>query len=210
MREGARAFLASLLVVIPLAAAIFVPGYLDPTLTWRGRAAPELTKWVHVVAWALLAWAFVWSVVQYVYCSGRVSVLQVRTDRDGVVWAGTWLDHHAALWRRLRCVGDFTLDVRTNPGSRSGGAFDHTYLVLASRGRTRKIHLLTPVDTEAARDLERWVRDRARAHEGGVVDRWKVWHSQSGPSRARASCGPSCWRGARSVTRPTWRGATNP
>lgn len=166
MRDGARAFLRFCLLLIPLGALLLLPGFLDPTLTWRGRAAYDLTKWAHVVAWVLLAWAFAWLVVQNLYGSGRVPVVHVRTERDGVMWAGTWFDHHLALWRRLRCAGDFSLDVRTNPGLQSGGAFDHTYLVLRSRGRTRKIHLLTPVDPDAARDFERRVCDEARRHDG--------------------------------------------
>lgn len=166
MRDGARAFLKFCLLLIPFGALILLPGFLDPTLTWRGRAAPELTKWAHVVGWALLAWAFAWLAVQNLYGSGRVPVVHVLVDRDGVVWVGTWSDHHLMLWRRLRCASDFDLEVGTTPASQSGGAFDHTYLVLSSRGHTRKIHLLTPVDEDVAADFEWCVRNAVRPHEG--------------------------------------------
>lgn len=166
MRDGARAFLRFCLLLIPFGALILLPGFLDPTLTWRGRAAPELTKWAHVVGWALLAWAVAWLVVQNLYGSGRVPVAYVRTDRDGVVRVGTWFDHYLTLWRRLRCAGDLHMEVRTTPGSQSGGAFDHTYLVLTSRGRARRIHLRTPVDQGVARDFEWCVRNSVRSDEG--------------------------------------------
>lgn len=65
-----------------------VPGYFNPTLTWRGYVAYDLTKYGRLVFVPLCLWAGAWLVHKMLVALGGVALLH-GTRRRGAVWLGT-------------------------------------------------------------------------------------------------------------------------
>lgn len=155
----ARAVLVATCFVVPLFVVALIPGYLDPTLTWRGYVNYTLTKYGRFVSVGGLAWIEVWALYQLMLSSGRMGLVYGGDSGSRGSWVGTWFALRLAPWRRMRCVPGLKVSVRVTPRV-PPGAFDRTRVTLESGSRRRKVQVISTPDGASIQELSAWLKER--------------------------------------------------
>jgi hypothetical protein len=154
-----RAILVATCFVAPLFVVAFIPGYLDPTLTWRGYVSYTLTKYGRFVFVGCFAWIEVWALYQLMLSSGRMGLVYGGDSGSRGSWVGTWFALRLAPWRRMWCVPGLRVSVRVTPRV-PPGAFDRTRVTLESGGRRRKVQVVSRLDSASLQELSAWLKER--------------------------------------------------
>jgi hypothetical protein len=155
----ARAVLVAVCLVVPLFVVAFIPGYLDPTLTWRGYANYTLAKYGRFFFIGCFAWIEVWALYQLMLCSGRMGLVYGGESGSRGPWLGTWFALRLAPWRRVKCVPGLKVSVRVTPRV-PPGAFDRTRVTLEAEGRRRKVQVISTPDGASIQELSAWLKER--------------------------------------------------
>lgn len=136
-----------------------LPGYFEPTLTWRGYANYELTKYGRLPFMAMFLGMAIWAAYQLLQCVGRIGVLYGGDGRDGP-WVGSWVSARLTPWRRMKLRPSVRISVRHWPRVSSGRPFDRTYIHIAGSGRRATVQVLSTLDKDGLSTLAAWLDAR--------------------------------------------------
>ena len=149
------------MLLIPVIALMLIPGWNDPTLTWRGYANYAFTKYARVPVWVFLAWLQMWFVMQWFLSTGRLGLLY-GFSRRGRTYLASWWGRIGIAWRRVECLGSVKIVFRPAlpAGNETSRVVQHHWVVVTSAGRTRKFRALAPVQLGSGARAGEWLKSQ--------------------------------------------------
>lgn len=154
-----QAMIVALAAACLLFVACSLPGYFEPTLTWRGYANYELTKYGRIPFMAMFTGMAVWFVYQLLQCLGRIGVLYGGDGRDGP-WVGSWVSARLAPWRRKTLRPSARISVRHLARVSPGRPLGRTYIYVSGSGRRATVQVLSTLDKDGLSTLAAWLGER--------------------------------------------------
>lgn len=142
-----------------LLVALSLPGYFEPTLTWRGYASYELTKYGRIPFMAMFVGMAAWFVYQLLQGLGRIGVLYGGDGRRGP-WVGSCVSARLTPWRRTTLRPSARISVRHLPRVSPGRPFDRTYIHITGCGRRAAVQVLSTLDEDGLSTLAAWLGER--------------------------------------------------